>query len=96
MLFFEYLFGSFGNAGGVGEILGDISLLPGFNQMVGLFHKVGKTQLALVEAMPPGVVRRHHHGPHTGPPAFMMPQFVIFDLQAFIEKLGFVQQALFV
>jgi hypothetical protein len=69
-----------GIASGVGEIFGNISFLAGFNQMVGLFHIVGKTQLALIETVPPGVVRRHHHCAHAGPPALMMPQFVVLDL----------------
>ena len=69
-----------GITSGVGEIFGNISFLAGFNQMVSLFHIVGKTQLALIETVPPGVVRRHHHCAHAGPPALMMPQFVVLDL----------------
>ena len=74
-LFAEYLWWPGSIPGGIGILGIAIGLLTGFNQMVGLFFEFIETGLAFVEAVPPGIVRCHHHGAHPGSATFVVPQF---------------------
>ena len=69
---------------GVWKILCNVGFFTRFDQVVGLFHEIGKSMLTLIKPMPPGIVRCHHHGPHPGTASFMMPQFVILNFKPFI------------
>jgi hypothetical protein len=59
-------FGFLGVAGGIGKIFGDICLLIGVYQVPGLFHKIAVSLFALVKAVPPAIIRRHHGAPLVG------------------------------
>jgi hypothetical protein len=66
------------------------------DQVPGFFHEIVVPLFAFIKPVPPGVVRGHHGRAHAGPAAFVVPQFVVFHFQPFIEELGLVQQALFI
>ena len=88
--------GSGGIPVGIGKILVPVGFLAGLQKVFGFGHEFVKTELAFIKSVPPGIIRSHHGRAHSGPAAFVMPEFVKIHFQFLIEKSGIIQQALLV
>lgn len=74
----------------------DVCLFASFEQVVCFFHKRVEAVLALIGAVPPCVVRSHHHGAHACATAFVVPELIELHFKVFIKVCGLVEQTLFI